>query len=374
MRFLRIDQNSPYRQLVGVGGLGTGMFFELEGNHTLGRNESRAGRLLDVRDYCKLHIVSHYVAKLLGARPSGLPFHVLPIGKVGKDAAGQRVIEQMTDVGIDTSHVRVNSAAPTLFSVCFQYPDGTGGNITTNNSAAGALCRSDIAIAAQLLAAGAPHAIALAVPEVPLDVRKHFLEVASRSGAFRAASFAAAEVQPARDAGMFDLLDLVALNDSEAAELVGRPFSPESPEPFVRSSQELLRNSYSRLQMVVSAGEAGAYGLTATACQFCPAPLVEAASTAGAGDALLGGVLAAIAAGIPFVCGDSLGNKCAQEPIATALQLGVLLASYKCFSPHTISPSACVDTLIEFADHMNLSFSSELEGLFVHDAAARRSD
>ena len=138
MRSLRIDEHSPYQQLVGVGGLGTGMLFALEGDHTLGRNESRAGRLLDVRDYCKLHIVIHYVAKLLGARCSGLPFHVVPVGNVGGDPAGKYVLEQMRDTGIDTSHVRAIPATPTLFSVCFQYPDGTGGNITTSNSAAGA--------------------------------------------------------------------------------------------------------------------------------------------------------------------------------------------------------------------------------------------
>ena len=42
------------------------MFFALDGNHTLGREESRSGHFLDRRDYCKLHIVSHYVCRLLG--------------------------------------------------------------------------------------------------------------------------------------------------------------------------------------------------------------------------------------------------------------------------------------------------------------------
>src|ERR1700686_2614957 len=144
MRILRVDENSPYQQLIGVGGLGTGMFFEFEDNHTLGRNESRPGRLLDVKDYCKLHIIIHYVAKLLGARHSGSPFHVVPVGNVGNDRAGHHVIEQMTGVGIDASHVRAIPAAPTLFSICFQYPDGTGGNITTSNSAASVLSKSDI--------------------------------------------------------------------------------------------------------------------------------------------------------------------------------------------------------------------------------------
>ena len=67
MRVLTINENSPYHKIVGVGGIGSGIFFALEGNHTLGRNESRTATLLPVRDYCKLHIVLHYVAKLLGA-------------------------------------------------------------------------------------------------------------------------------------------------------------------------------------------------------------------------------------------------------------------------------------------------------------------
>jgi sugar/nucleoside kinase (ribokinase family) len=367
MRFLRVDENSPYQQLIGVGGLGTGMFFKLDGDHTLGRNESRPGRLIDVKDFCKLHIIIHYVAKLLGARSSGLPFHVVPAGNVGDDRAGLYVIEQMSEVGIDASRVRVIPALPTLFSVCFQYPDGTGGNITTNNSAAAAFSTNDIDGITDLLRAGGRRVIALAAPEVPLEVRKYFLEAATRTGAFRAASFVAAEIQPARDAGMFELLDLVALNQSEAEELVKAPFLPESPQPFVCACQELLRNSYPYLKMVVSAGKTGAYGLTAGACTFCAAQKVEVASTAGAGDSLLGGVLAAIAAGIPFLCADDSAGNRPQTSIRTALQLGVLLASYKCQSPHTINSSANVDALVKLASNTGLSLSPEIENLFVDE-------
>jgi ribokinase len=367
MRFLRVDKDSPYQQLIGVGGLGTGMFFKLEGDHTLGRNESRPGRLIDVKDFCKLHIIIHYVAKLLGARPSGLPFHVVPAGNVGDDRAGQYVIEQMTGVGIDVSRVRVNPALPTLFSVCFQYQDGTGGNITTNNSAAAALSMKDIDGITDMLSAGGRRTIALAAPEVPLEVRKYFLDAASRTGAFRAASFVAAEVQPARDAGMFDLLDMVALNQSEAEELVKVPFLPESPESFVHACQELLRNSYPNLKMIVSAGKAGACGLTADACDFCPAPQVDVASTAGAGDSLLGGVLAAIVVGIPFLGADDAADTRRDRLICTALQFGVLLASYKCQSPHTINSSANVDALVKFASQSGLLFCSEMEERFVDE-------
>ena len=83
--FLRTDASSPYRRLVGVGGIGTGLFFALEGDHDLGRNESRPARLKGVCDYCKLHIVAHYPTVLLGAG-----FEVVPVGKVGADGQAEQ--------------------------------------------------------------------------------------------------------------------------------------------------------------------------------------------------------------------------------------------------------------------------------------------
>src|SRR5262245_61517356 len=87
-----------YRRLIGVGGIGSGLFFALQGNDDLGRNESRTASLLDVRDYCKLHIVSHYLAVLLDRA-----LHIVPVAHVGNDSTGLRLIEEMNDVGIDTS-------------------------------------------------------------------------------------------------------------------------------------------------------------------------------------------------------------------------------------------------------------------------------
>jgi sugar/nucleoside kinase (ribokinase family) len=373
-RFLRIDENSPYRQLIGVGGVGSGIFFALEGDSTLGRNESRLGRLLDVRDYCKLHIVIHYVAKLLGTRLSEGAFQVMPVAKVGGDATGRRVIQEMREVGIDTGHIQTVPGAPTLFSVCFQYPDGAGGNITTSNSAAGLLSESDVDEVADVLRSRGRQIIALAVPEVPLEIRRYFLEQATNSGALRVASLAAAEVKAAMEAGIFDLLDLVALNENEGEELVGSPLSAGTTEEFVRKCQDLLRDSYPDLKVIVSAGKAGAYGITAQECQHCPAVEVKVASTAGAGDALLGGVIAALAAGIPFLNPASATHQHAGGCIDSALDLGVLLGSFTCLSPHTIHPQTSLDTLIEFAENHGLAFSPEIERLFARDTVTQPAE
>lgn len=59
---LKLDiASASYQAMIGTGGIGSGVFFALDGDHTLGREESRSGRFLDKRDYCKLHIISHYV-------------------------------------------------------------------------------------------------------------------------------------------------------------------------------------------------------------------------------------------------------------------------------------------------------------------------
>lgn len=362
MRVLRIDENSQYQRLIGIGGIGAGIFFELEGDHTLGRNESRPGRLLDVRDYCKLHIMIHYVAQLLGAQASGSPFHVVPVGRIGDDAPGHQMVREMAEAGIDTAYVRATKGSPTLFSVCFQYPDGAGGNITTNNSAAAALSESDIDEVAGMLKVDGKRTIALAAPEVPLEARCHFLRLATNAGAFRAASFVAAEVVPARQAGMFDMLDLVSLNEEEAAELVGSSYSADRPEVLIESCQEFIRNSCPNLRMVVSVGKDGAYGLTKETTNHCAAPEVKVSSTAGAGDSLLGGIIAASAAGIPFLLESYDRQK--SRVISTGLELGVLLASYKCLSPHTIHPVANIDALFLFAESLGYTFSAQIAGLF----------
>src|SRR4051812_24043493 len=87
-----------YDHIVGTGGIGSGMFFLMKGNHTLGRNESRMATLLPCKDFCKQHIILHYIAVLLGAKTGN--FFVFPIGKVGNDGVGKELVEMMGNVGM----------------------------------------------------------------------------------------------------------------------------------------------------------------------------------------------------------------------------------------------------------------------------------
>ncbi|HKW67269.1 MAG TPA: PfkB family carbohydrate kinase [Terriglobales bacterium] len=357
-RNLRGDSHH-YRRLIGIGGIGSGIFFALDENHTLGREESRLGRLLAIRDYCKLHIISHYVARLLGAGLGGA-FRVIPIGKVGDDAPGRQMMAEMSAAGMDTNHVEVVAGSPTMFSVCFQYPDGMGGNITASNSAAAQLDCDDLDKAEHLFA---EPSVALAAPEVPLETRAHFLRLAGKQGAFRAASFTAAEVAPARELGMFSNLELVSLNEGEAAALAGCPFQPSQPVPFLRACEQVLRTSLPKLRLVVTAGRLGAFAYSEGIWDFCPAPRVNVASTAGAGDALLGGLIVGEVCGIPFIRRDHSLDRGSIGTVASALDFAVLLASYTATSPHTIHPQASKEALLAFASQIGVELAPKIHRL-----------
>jgi len=137
---LRANAETGFTCAIGVGGIGACIMYSLHGDHDLGRNESRQGELLDSRDYCKLHILEHYIAKLMGAGRASDAFRVLPIGVVGNDGIGTQILGEMSAAGLDMQFMRRDPALKTLFSVCFIYPDGSGGNITLYISDEGSVC------------------------------------------------------------------------------------------------------------------------------------------------------------------------------------------------------------------------------------------
>ncbi len=351
----------PYRILTGVGGIGSGMFFALEGNHTLSRNESRPGRLLDVRDYCKLQIISHYVAVLLGADPSGDPFLVLPIGCVGSDAIGMRLIDEMRHAGMDTRFVKCIDRLPTLLSVCFQYPDGSGGNITTSASAASALTAEDVDPALDEVASGIHGLIALSAPEVPLEIRHYFLRRATDFGAFRAAAFTTTEIPNAIESGMMRFVDLLSMNEDEAKSLARTDLDLRDPLPFLQRCEAALAESGNDVRIVVTAGENGAFAVHRGTWDYCPAPDVPVSSTAGAGDALLAGVLAGLAVGLPFISPGRPRSLITDRPLSSAFDFAVLLASFSVTSPHTIHPDASTGSLKAFAGRLGIALDPELQ-------------
>jgi sugar/nucleoside kinase (ribokinase family) len=344
--------SGQYDALVGVGGIGAGILFALEGNHDLGRNESRGGRLLETRDYCKLHIISHFAAVLTGARPPEQPFHVLPVGKVGRDAAGERLLAEMKDAGLDCRFVDAVPDRPTLFAVCYQFPDGAGGNLTPTNAAPSLLSERDLDAAQPWLEKYGDRAIALAAPEVPLAMRASLLRRATKTGAFRVASFVPGEMADALKDGLLDQVDLLAINEDEAAAMTGTGYSVRNPEPILKACSDFAVRHQPAMRILLSVGPAGVYGFEAGHWVHRPALPVKPVSTAGAGDTLLGGVLAGLVAGWPFLPAES-------DPpgrIGSALDFGNFAAGLSVLSPHTIAPDLNRESLRASAVRYGFNF------------------
>jgi sugar/nucleoside kinase (ribokinase family) len=344
-----------YTRLVGVGGIGTGLFFALEGDHDLGRHESRLARRIDVRDYCKLHIIAHYPALLLRGSALGVPFQVLPVGRVGADEQGAKLRAEMTEAGMDVRFVHDVPGRPTLLSVCFQYPDGAGGNITTSDSAAATLVPRDLDEVATFIDRGT---VVLAAPEVSLAVRRRMLELGTHGGAFRVASFSSAELRGGEVPELLPLCDLVSLNQEEAAALAGRAFVPAEAASFLDA---VAQGVGGHLELVVPAGAEGVFARNRAGFHCVPALQVPVVSTAGAGDAVLGGVVTGLAAGLPLFGESDLSLT--ERPVQSALDLGVCLAALAVASPHTIPPDVAWGTLQDFVGRVGARFGSSFDQL-----------
>jgi ribokinase len=320
-----------FRGLVGTGGIGHGSFFLLDGNEPLGREESRSGRFLDRRDYCKLHIICHYVKALLGGSAD-----VCPIGRVGDDADGKRLCREMETAGLDLRFVKTVPGSHTLFSFCLVYPDGSGGNLTTGDSASGTVGEETVIEAEPVLKALGSTGIALAVPEVPLGARRALIDRAGRFGLFTAASFTRAEMDDVRASGVLGQVDLLAVNLEEAAAAAGIKGDDSAgrsePAVIARRAAESLARDFPRLLLSITGGKAGSWSWDGGSLAFDEAVHVHVAGTSGAGDAHCAGVLSGLAVDLP---------------LHEAQELGTIVAAASVTSPHTIHDRMTAELLRE---------------------------
>jgi sugar/nucleoside kinase (ribokinase family) len=314
---LAINPNPHYQALIGTGGIGSGVFFVLDGNHTLGREESRSGRFVERRDYCKLHITTHYVSTLTDPG-----FATIPLGMVGDDDVGRQLLHEMESAGLDLRHVAIAPGEQTLYGFCFLYPDGSGGNLTVNNSASAHVDPAFVGQAEEDFAAFATRGIALAMPEVPLAARMALLDLGSRYHFLRCASFLSVEMDEVRRQNLLDKVDLLAINMDEAMALVGIVGTP-SAEVVVDAVIAMLQREHpAAIQLSITAGSRGSWAWDGRSITHVPAFNVPVVNTAGAGDAHFAGILVGLAAGLH---------------LADAQELGTLVAALSVTSPDTIN-------------------------------------
>ncbi len=289
MKALKLKREELIKHhLVGIGGIGTGIFLGLEGNETLGREESRSARLLNRRDYCKLHIISHYIQVFLGKN-----FRCLPIGKVGNDEAGKRLIKEMKDAGMNTRFISVEPDKPTLQSFCYVYPDKTGGNITLLDSACDSLSKEDILNILPKLQRYSNDAVALVVPEVPLQTRECFITYINRKMLFNiAASFTAGEILKAYKSGLFYNINILSVNYEEACALIEEQCDHRNySDDVIKKFRDKVAEHNSIIKMAVTAGGKGSWFIDGDYIGYEEAFKTDVVSTAGAGDAFFAGLI-----------------------------------------------------------------------------------
>jgi len=304
--------------IVGTGGVGSGMAVALVGNQDLGREESRLVHRRDARDYCKLHIVFHYLQRLVGDRAL-----VLPIGRVGDDETGRALLRELAEVGLPVRYVPSTPSTATLYSIVFVYPNGDGGNLTTADSASSLVEPADVRAAEpELQRIGGP-GIAVALPEVPVATRVELLRMATELGYLRVASLVPGELaDPDLDA-LLQQVDLLVLNAAEAAALSGGDPGEDGAALLRRTKDAMQLRTGREPDLIVTAGARGSWVWDGTAVAWAPAIERPVRSTAGAGDAHLAGIVTGLAAG---------------WGLAAANEFAALVSSVKVGSVHTIHP------------------------------------
>lgn len=303
-----------YRQVIGTGGIGGGILFELEGDRALSRNETRMACLSPAKDYCKIHIILHYIARVLSPEVS-----VYAIGAVGQDQMGAQLTGMMKQAGIDTAFVRSTDERPTMYAVCLQYPDKSVCNVTTAQSAGSLVSESDIADAIKNLPKLVDEGtIAIAVPEVPVKARLTLLKLSKKAGAFCVTSFLSDEAQAFTEGGGLLDTDLLVVNEDEAAAFCG--VSETDPLQQTRVCYEKLRLINPTTLLAVTFGAMGSFVCGGGDIQHIPAYPVNVVATGGAGDAFIAGTVCGIALGLPFfsdsgVSAARLGSRFAAESV-----------------------------------------------------------
>jgi ribokinase len=340
-RKLNFDiRDLQYKAIVGTGGIGSGKFFMLNGDQTLGREESRSGHFLDINDYCKQHIILHYIQVLLG--PS---FSVIPIGKLGDDDIGNQLFHEMKSTGFIMDHVARVPQTSTLFSFCFYYPDNSGGNLTTDNSASSLVDDGYIErVIPEIIKLGTGGLI-MSAPEVPLSARYKLLDIGKKNQLFCTASFTSEEISTVLADGMLKCVDLLALNIDEASALAGIARQEEDTYYIVNHAITKLLAINRNIRVSVTAGKQGSICWDGHTLNSFPAIKTKAKSTAGAGDAFFAGL----------ICGITMGLT-----LFEAQQLATLVAGLSVTSPHTIHKGIDRLSLWQFLQSANLSLSENI--------------
>jgi sugar/nucleoside kinase (ribokinase family) len=245
-------------------------------------------------------------------------------------------------------HVGIDASRHTLFSFCFVYPDLSGGNMTTDDSACAGVDGSYVMQSEKEFARFAGRGVALAVPEVPLEARVTLLDLATRHRFLRVASFTSEEMSGGMVGPILEKVDLLCINLHEAASALKLQAESVDPTTLVNQAVRAFCKSNPRIQVSVTKGKEGSYVWDGKELIHLPAQKVEAVSTAGAGDAFTAALIVGLVAGLS---------------LREAQELASLAGACSVMSPHTINKDLDRASLLALARQHNSFPSTNTRGL-----------
>ncbi len=213
---------------------------------------------------------------------------VAMVGRVGKDAFGQQLIQGLQSAGVEASGVVVDGDAPT--GVAAIAVDDAGRNtIVVVPGANGQVNGEDVNRLTTQLQFGD---ILLLQFEVPLPAVIAAAQAAQAKGAT-----VIVDPAPARDdlpPEFFKAIDILTPNQTEASQLTG--MSVTDIPTATKAARQLVKQGIGTV--IIKLGDQGAVVATADHPFHQPALAVKAIDTVAAGDAFNGGLAVALAEGM----------------------------------------------------------------------------
>lgn len=208
------------------------------------------------------------------------------VGRVGGDAFGMQLRQNLAEAGVDTAGVLTDSSITSGVAV-IAVDDTAQNNIIIIPGANGQVGPADVDRLNQYLAGAR---VLLLQLEVPLAATLAAARAARQQGVLVVLDPAPARELPAE---LYQAVDVLTPNEVEAGQLAG--FAVKNREDAARAAQTLLERGVATA--IIKMGAQGAFYTThagADSSGFVPAFQVKAVDTVAAGDAFNGALAAAL--------------------------------------------------------------------------------